>query len=90
MQRLRLEILGVSETRWTGAGEVRFSGGETFLYSGNADENAPHEKGVGLFLSQLAYNSLMEWEPVSERSYRLNSELSVKILLSFRSMPQPN
>ena len=67
MQRLRLEILGVSETRWTGAGEVRSSGGETFLYSGSADEDAPHEKGVGLFLSQLAYNSLMEWEPVSER-----------------------
>ena len=37
------------------------------LFSGNADENSAHEKGVGLLLSKKAYNSIMEWEPISER-----------------------
>lgn len=67
MDRLKLDILGVSETRWNGSGEVKTQNGETILFSGNLEEDAPHEKGVGLILSNRAFRCLMEWEPVSER-----------------------
>ena len=67
MKRLRLAILGVSETRWTGAGKVHLTTGETVLYSGLAGDAAPHEKGVALILSKEAAKSLKEWEPISER-----------------------
>ena len=66
MKRLRLAILGVSETRWTGAWKVHLTTGETVLYSGLAGDDAPHEKGVALILSKEAGKSLKEWEPISE------------------------
>ena len=67
MKRLRLAILGVSKTRWTGAGKVHLRTGATGLYSGLAGDDAPHEKGVALILSREAGKSLKEWEPISER-----------------------
>ena len=57
MKRLRLAILGVSETRWTGAGKVHLTTAETVLYSGLAGNDAPHEKGVALILSKEAGKS---------------------------------
>ena len=66
-RRLKLEILGVSEARWTGFGEKKLATGEVFLYSGLQEENAPHEKGVGLLLSAKAYKSLIDWRPINER-----------------------
>ena len=44
MKRLWLAILGVSETRWTGSGKVQLASGETILYSGLADDNAPQRQ----------------------------------------------
>ena len=41
MKRLRLAILGVSETRWTGAAKVHVTTGETVLYSGLASPTCP-------------------------------------------------
>ena len=38
MKRSRLTILGVSETRWTGAGKVHLTTGEMVLYSGLPDD----------------------------------------------------
>ena len=37
------------------------------LYSGLADDDAPHKKGVALILSKEAGKSLKECEPISER-----------------------
>ena len=51
MRRLKLAILGVSETRWKGAGKVNLTTEETVLYSGLAGNDAPLEKGVALILS---------------------------------------
>ena len=67
MKRLRLAILGVSETRWTGAGKVHLTTGEMVLYSGLAGDDAPHKKGVALILSKEAGKSQKEWETISER-----------------------
>ena len=67
MKRMGLAILRVSETRWTGSGMVQLASRETVLYSGLADYNAPHEKGVALILSKEAKKSLKEWKPIPER-----------------------
>jgi hypothetical protein len=65
--RLNIEILGISETRWTGYGEHKLASKQVFIYSGIQYQNAPHEKGVGILLSPSAFNALMEWSPVNER-----------------------
>ena len=67
MKRYNLSILGVSEMRWNTFGSLRTTTGETILYSGNPNDDDPHEKGVGLILLRVAADSLMKWEPVSER-----------------------
>uniref|UniRef100_A0A336MDX5 CSON000276 protein n=1 Tax=Culicoides sonorensis TaxID=179676 RepID=A0A336MDX5_CULSO len=65
--RLRIDVLGVSETRWTSYGDKKLSSGQYFVYSGHTMVNAPHEYGVGFLLSPLAHRALMEWKPISER-----------------------
>lgn len=44
-ERHNIDILGLSEVRWTGAGKVRLASGDTLLYVGN--DNA-HAQGVGI------------------------------------------
>ena len=48
MNRYKLHILGVSESRWTGSGRQRTGTGETVLYSGR-DDNM-HFEGVAIIL----------------------------------------
>ena len=67
MKRYNLSILGVSEMRWNTFGSLRTATGEFILYSGNPNEDDQHVKGVGLILSRSAADSLLAWEPVSER-----------------------
>ena len=67
MKRYNLSILGVSEMRWNTFGTLRTASGETIPYSGNPNEDDPLVKGVGLILSRVAADSLLAWEPVSER-----------------------
>ena len=57
MQRLKIAVLGIGETRWLGCGKMQLVTGETLLYSGLMNDSAPHEKGVALLLSQQAAKS---------------------------------
>ena len=59
MKRNKIEILGISETRWTQAGQTRLSTGELLLYSGHEESEAPHTQGVGLMLSTQAQGALI-------------------------------
>jgi len=63
MQAYRLEVLGVSEMRWTGQGQFS-SDSITVLYSGHNDQ---HTHGVEIFLSKGAASALIGWKPVSHR-----------------------
>ena len=40
MQRYQLDILGVSESRWTGRGKINLPTEETIFYSGDESEHA--------------------------------------------------
>jgi len=64
MQPYRLEVLGVSEMRWTGQGQFS-SDGITVLYSGHNDQ---HTHGVRIFLSKGAASAVIGWKPVSHRT----------------------
>ena len=58
-----MDIMGISEMRWTGSGKLR-SDGETVLYSGHEDLNI---RDVGLMLNKEAAQVLIGWKSVSER-----------------------
>lgn len=67
MERYRLDILGISECRWTGSGRRSTSNGSVVLYSGHEDK---HIHGVALIVSKEKAKTLVEWEPVSDRMIR--------------------
>jgi hypothetical protein len=79
MERYKLAILGVSEVRWNGSGQIT-SNGNVFMYSGMSNINDPHMKGVGMLLSKNIRAVLLEWNPISERI------ITAKIKTKFRNM----
>ncbi|KAE9547262.1 hypothetical protein FO519_009526 [Halicephalobus sp. NKZ332] len=58
-----LDILGISEMRWTNSGKV-ISDRKTILYSGQENH---HKHGVGLILNEDAARSLISWNPINDR-----------------------
>lgn len=65
MKRLGLDILGVAETWWPGAGRCDIEDA-AFLYSGNEDQN--HRKGVGFVIAKPLLKSIVEFVPYSDRA----------------------
>ena len=64
MRLADIEILGISESRWSGSGRMRLSTGETVIYSGRDDDI--HQQGVAIMMSKSAAASLINWSPVNE------------------------
>ena len=73
-KKYRVKVLGISECRWSGFGRLRTATGETILYSGR-DDNV-HQSGVALLLNKETAESLLDWNPVSDRTItaRFNSK----------------
>ena len=65
MDSYKIELLGVSETRWTGSGQTQLASGYHILYSGRQDDH--HSRGITIIASNEVHNSLLEWKPVGER-----------------------
>ena len=63
MRRLKLDVLGVGEVRWTGVGSVELPEGGCFIYSGGQE----HKHGVGVLLNKHAEGCLAGFYAVSER-----------------------
>ena len=63
MRDYKLDILGVSETRWTGHGHF-ISEDFTVLHSGREEL---HYQGVGIIIQKNSAKSLIGWKPVNER-----------------------
>ena len=74
-RKYNMDLLGLSEVRWTGFGELRTATGESILYSGAEEE---HHRGVGLILNREVRRTLLKWNPVNERimSARFNSRFA--------------
>lgn len=67
MRRYHLDILGISECRWTGSGRQIMSNGSTILYSGH---EKTHTNGVALVIAKEKVNTLLDWKPISDRMMR--------------------
>ena len=67
MRRYGLDILGISECRWTRSGRRVNSYGSVILHSGH---DRQHIRGVALIVSKERVNTLLEWEPLSDRQIR--------------------
>ena len=61
----RIDILGISECRWTGNGCVTTSLANTIIYSGRNDND--HRDGVAIMMPKEVKKSMIEWTPISKR-----------------------
>ena len=61
----KLDILGISESRWTKSGRMKTSTGETILYSEREDNL--HQEGVAIIMKKGMEKCLMQWKPVNSR-----------------------
>ena len=84
-RKYKINILGISEVRWSGSGKENAGEGMTLYYSGRNDNVG--QSGVGLLLDKDTANCVLEWKPVSDRiiTIRLNSN-HIKTVL-YKYMP---
>ena len=62
MNDMQLDIMGISEARWTKSGKVT-TGNYTMTYSGGIE----HKHGVGFILNKTVANAVIGYWPISER-----------------------
>ncbi|GFN77569.1 craniofacial development protein 2-like [Plakobranchus ocellatus] len=62
MERMKLNILGLSEVRWKEAGKIT-SGGHEIIYSGGTES----EKGVGIIVEQTISKAIKGYWALSDR-----------------------
>jgi len=67
MTRRGIDVMGMSETYWTGQGTIHFAQGETIIYSRRDDDN--HREGVSILMSKHAAGSLMDWTLDQRKGY---------------------
>jgi flagellum-specific peptidoglycan hydrolase FlgJ len=67
MKRYRINILGLSETHWTGSGQLRLATGDIILFSGHTEVDAVHSQGVAIMLPKKSQKALVSWEAISSR-----------------------
>ena len=79
LRRLRVDIVGLSETRRPGSGEIS-GGGFTYYWSGMSD--GARLRGVAIGISSQLCSSVVEVTPVDERIMRVR----LKHTLGFMSL----
>ena len=65
MEKQRIELMGISETHWTGQGKIQIDDGMSIIYSGRDDEI--HREGVAIMMTKEAGDALIDWVPINER-----------------------
>ena len=63
-KRYSIDILGVSETRWTDTNRED-TDGITIIHSGRKD--GIHMQGVALLMTKEVANTMVQWNPINER-----------------------
>ena len=76
MTNYKVEILCVSEARWTDSGRRILASGHTIFYSGRTDNL--HRGGVAVIVMRKVEKTLLEWKPVNDRlmKVRFNSKFA--------------
>ena len=65
MTDFKVEILCVSEARWTDSGRRILASGHTIFYSGRTDNL--HRGGVAAIVTSKVAKTVLEWKPVNDR-----------------------
>ena len=65
MEKQRIELMGISETHWTGHGKIQINDGMSIIYLGRDDEI--HREGVAIMMTKEAGDALIDWVPINER-----------------------
>ena len=63
MHKYKIEVMGLSETRWISTGKTILATGEIVLYSGHQEEDSPHTN----VMAKEASKALISWDPMSSR-----------------------
>lgn len=79
MKRYGIDILGISEVRWTGNGKIVTTDNYTFLYSG-IGENETHQYGVAILIAANLKSNIIEWDPINERIITMRINLNENII----------
>jgi hypothetical protein len=66
MHKYKIEVMGLSETRWISTGKTILATGEVVLYSGHQEEDSPHMERVA-FMTKEASKALISWKQISSR-----------------------
>ena len=76
MTNYKVEILCVSEARWTDSGRRIIASGHTIFYSGRTDNL--RRGGVAVIVTRKEEKTVLEWKPVNDRlmKVRFNSKLA--------------
>lgn len=80
MNKYRIQVLRLSETRWNVFCEITTQLGDTFIYSGRDDKKGISRQGVGLLLTLGTKRGFLEWAPVYERIIRAYFRTRVRII----------
>jgi len=54
--KVEILLLGISECRWAGSGQVRTQTGENIIFAGRNDNQ--HQSGVAIVMSKEAFRAL--------------------------------
>ena len=65
MENYNIDLLGVSEARWAGAGKGKLTSGHTILFPWRLDNQ--HSGGVAIIINKKHEKYLLQWKPVSDR-----------------------
>ena len=63
MHKHKIEVMGLSETRWILTEKTILATGEVVLYSRHQEEDSPHKD----VMAKEASKALISWEPISSR-----------------------
>ena len=88
MTKYNIDVLGVTESRWTGSGDFKHLSGMRILYSGHQDEALGHHQGVALMLTTNASKALISWLPhgprIMEAYFKTsNKKINLRLILVY-------
>lgn len=91
MARYQLDILGISECLWTGAGKQVISGGSVILYSGHTER---HENSIAIIVSKekakmgSSLTILQCYAPTNEAEYEARDRWYEELQTAVSKVPQ--
>ncbi|XP_022191946.2 craniofacial development protein 2-like [Nilaparvata lugens] len=80
MEKYGLKLMGISETKKKGCGEMALDKGYTFLYSG-VEMKARAKEGVGIILSDECQRKMVSWTAVNSRIISADLEFAERVSL---------